>query len=83
VTRAGIAIAAMQDKGLDPESDPVTLTDFVRRITLQLNDLVRNGKIEKIGARAHDAMEADRKLARNILYLLRTVVRSGGSYGST
>jgi hypothetical protein len=41
--------AAMRDKGLDPESDPVTRTDFVRRMTLQLNDMVRKGKIEKIG----------------------------------
>ena len=41
--------AAMQDRGLDPESDPVTRTDFVRSITLQLNDMVGKGKIEKIG----------------------------------
>jgi hypothetical protein len=39
----------MQDKGLDPDNDPVTRTDFVRRVTLQLNDMVRKGKIEKIG----------------------------------
>jgi hypothetical protein len=42
--------ARMRDRGLDPESDPVTRTDFVRRITLQLNDMVRKGKIEKIVA---------------------------------
>jgi hypothetical protein len=44
-----IAAAAMRDKGLDPESDPVTRTDFVRRVTLQLNDMVRKGKVEKVG----------------------------------
>jgi hypothetical protein len=27
----------------------VTRTDFVRRVTLQLNDMVRKGKVEKIG----------------------------------
>ena len=27
----------------------MTRTDFVRRVTLQLNDLVRKGKVEKIG----------------------------------
>jgi hypothetical protein len=36
-----VAVAAMRDKGLDPDNDPVTRTDFVRRVTLQLNDLVR------------------------------------------
>jgi len=39
----------MRDKGLDPESDPATRTDFVRRVTLQLNDMVRKRKVEKIG----------------------------------
>lgn len=40
---------AMRDKGLDPETDRVTRTDFVRRVTLQLNDLARKGKAEKLG----------------------------------
>jgi hypothetical protein len=44
-----IAASAMREKGLDPDNDPVTRTDFVRRVTLQLNDLVRKDKIEKIG----------------------------------
>lgn len=44
-----VAVAAMHEKGLDPESDPVTRTDFVRRVTLQLNDLCRKGKVEKVG----------------------------------
>jgi hypothetical protein len=43
------AASAMREKGLDPDNDPVTRTDFVRRVTLQLNDLVRKDKIEKIG----------------------------------
>ena len=44
-----IAAEAMRDKGLDPDTDPTTRTDFVRRVTLQLNDMVRKGKVEKIG----------------------------------
>ena len=44
-----VALAAMREKGLDPESDPATRTDFVRRVTLQLNDVARKGKVEKIG----------------------------------
>jgi hypothetical protein len=49
VTSLEIATKAMQDKGLDHEVDPVTRTDFVRRVTLQLNDMQRKGKVEKIG----------------------------------
>ena len=49
VASAEIAVAAMRDKGLDSENDSVTRTDFVRRVTLQLNDLVRKSKVEKIG----------------------------------
>jgi hypothetical protein len=49
VASAEIAAAAMRDKGLDPDNDPVTRTDFVRRVTLQLNDMRRKGKAEKIG----------------------------------
>ena len=44
-----IAAKAMQDKGLDPISDRATRTDFVRRVSLQLGTLERNGKLEKIG----------------------------------
>jgi hypothetical protein len=39
----------MRDKGVDPDSDPATRTDFVRRITMQLNEMARKGKAEKIG----------------------------------
>jgi hypothetical protein len=45
VASADIAVTAMRDKGLDPDTDPVTRTDFVRRVRLQLNDMVRKGKI--------------------------------------
>jgi len=60
----------MCDTGLDPDKDPVSRTDFVRRVTLQPNDMVRKSKVEKIGRRRADAMEAVGKLTRNILYLL-------------
>jgi hypothetical protein len=45
-----VAVIAMRDKKLDPGSDPVTRTDFVRRVTMQLSDLRRKGKVEKIGS---------------------------------
>lgn len=48
-TSLDIAVKAMRDKGLDPENDPPTRTDFVRRITAQLNALCRDRKVEKIG----------------------------------
>jgi hypothetical protein len=44
-----VAVIAMRDKGLDPDTDPVTRTDFVRRVGLQLNDMARKGKVERIG----------------------------------
>src|ERR1044071_394974 len=43
-----VAVKAMRDKGLDPDHDPATRTDFVRRVGLQLNDMQRKGKIERI-----------------------------------
>jgi hypothetical protein len=39
----------MRDTGLNPDIDPVTRTDFVRRVGLQLNALQRDGKIERVG----------------------------------
>lgn len=39
----------MRDKGLDPATDPLTRTDFVRRVGLQLNALQRDGKVERTG----------------------------------
>lgn len=50
IASADVAIAAMRDKGVDPESDPATRTDFVRRVSMQLNDMARKGKVEKIGS---------------------------------
>lgn len=49
ISSADVAVQAMRDKGLDPETDPVTRTDFVRRVGLQLNALQRDRKIERIG----------------------------------
>jgi hypothetical protein len=49
VTSFEIAAAAMRDKGLDPENDKPTRTDFVRRVSLALGDMQRKGKAEKIG----------------------------------
>jgi hypothetical protein len=49
VAAADIAAEAMQDKRLDPKNDAKTRADFVRRITLQLNSLYREGTVEKIG----------------------------------
>jgi hypothetical protein len=39
----------MRDKGFDPDTNPVTRTDFARRVTLRLNYIVRKGKVEKVG----------------------------------
>jgi hypothetical protein len=44
-----VASQAMRDKGLDPENDKPTRTDFVRRVALALGDMQRKGKVEKIG----------------------------------
>lgn len=44
-----IAVAAMRDKGLDPENDKPTRTDFVRRVTIALGDMVRKRKVERVG----------------------------------
>jgi hypothetical protein len=49
VTSLEIAVEAMRDKGLNPDADATTRTDFVRRVTLQLNDMFRKSKVEKIG----------------------------------
>jgi hypothetical protein len=49
VSSSEIAAAAMRDKGLDPENDKPTRTDFVRRVSLALGDMQRKGKVEKIG----------------------------------
>ena len=48
---ADIATKAMYDKGLDPVNDQPTRTDFVRRITMQLCDMVRHGNVAKSSGR--------------------------------
>jgi hypothetical protein len=37
--------------GTNPGLDPVTRTDFVRRVGRQLSDMARKGKVERIGKR--------------------------------
>jgi hypothetical protein len=49
VSSAELGLAAMRDKGVDPDNDPETRKDFVRRFGLQLNNMQREGKIERIG----------------------------------
>jgi hypothetical protein len=49
VTSFEIAAQAMRDKGLDPDNDKPTRTDFVRRVALVLGDMHRKGKVAKIG----------------------------------
>jgi hypothetical protein len=49
ITSLDVAAQAMRDKRFDPENDQATRTDFVRRFTMQLNDVVRKGKVEKVG----------------------------------
>jgi hypothetical protein len=49
VTSVEVATQAMRDKGLDPESDKPTRTDFVRRVALALGDMQRKSKVERIG----------------------------------
>jgi hypothetical protein len=49
IAAADVAVQAMRDKGLHPDNDPDTRTDFVRRVGLQLNDMQRKGKVQRIG----------------------------------
>jgi hypothetical protein len=49
IAAADVAVKAMRDKGLDPDSDPATRTDFVRRVGLQLGDMLRKGKVTRSG----------------------------------
>lgn len=49
ISSLDVAAIAMRDKGLDPDSDPVTRTDFVRRVGLQLGDMKRKGLVDRIG----------------------------------
>jgi hypothetical protein len=49
IASVDVALKAMRAKGLDPDNDKPTRTDFVRRVTLQLGDMARKGKVERIG----------------------------------
>jgi hypothetical protein len=49
ITSTDVALAAMRDKELDPDTDPETRRDFVRRVSLQLGDMHRKGKLERLG----------------------------------
>jgi hypothetical protein len=49
VTSFEVAAQAMRDKGLDPDNDKPTRTDFVRRASLALGDMHRKGKVERMG----------------------------------
>ena len=44
-----VAVLAMREKGLDPEADRKTRSDFIRRILVSLHDLRKAGMIEKVG----------------------------------
>jgi hypothetical protein len=44
-----ISVQAMKDKGLDPDNDRKTRTDFNRRILVSLHDLMKANVVEKIG----------------------------------
>ena len=49
VKAADLAVQAMKDKGLDPDTDKAVRRDFVRRFLTTLHDLKRAGKVEQIG----------------------------------
>lgn len=49
ITSVDVAITAMRDKGLDPDNDQETRNDFVRRVALQLGEMHRKGKLERLG----------------------------------
>jgi ribosomal protein S19E (S16A) len=44
-----VAVRAMREKGMDPEADRKTRSDFVRRILVSLHDLRKAGMIDKVG----------------------------------
>lgn len=44
-----IAVEAMKEKGLDPETNRKTRTDFNRRILVSLHDLRKANMVEKVG----------------------------------
>ena len=44
-----VAVRAMRDKGMDPEKDRKTRSDFTRRILATFHDLRKAGYVEKVG----------------------------------
>ena len=44
-----ITVQAMKEKGLDPEGDRKTRTDFNCRILVSLHDLMKANVVEKVG----------------------------------
>jgi ribosomal protein S19E (S16A) len=44
-----VAVRAMRDKGMDPENNRKTRSDFVRRILVSLHDLRKAGMVDKVG----------------------------------
>ena len=44
-----IAVVAMREKGMDPETDRKTRSDFIRRILVSLHDLRDSNVVEKVG----------------------------------
>ncbi len=51
VATSDIGAKAMRDKGLDPDHDRATRTDFVRRMTLRMREMAVKGEVEHIGGR--------------------------------
>lgn len=49
ITATEVAVRAMREKGMDPESDRKLRKDFTRRILVTLHDLRKAGAVEKIG----------------------------------
>jgi hypothetical protein len=45
-----LTVQAMRDKGLDPEANRKTRTDFSRRFLVTLHDLRKAGAVEKVSA---------------------------------
>jgi len=43
------AVEQARDYSMDPERDHETRKDFTQRVTLQLGDLARKGKVQRIG----------------------------------
>jgi hypothetical protein len=49
ISSVDVALAAMVEKGLDPDNDLRTRYDFIKRIARMLSDMHKRGKIERFG----------------------------------